>query len=313
VGTDGGTFTPVGAGVTFPADTVFGEDANTITLGSAGLEIGGNTTTFTIDVGGILVGKVTIDGDSDKSVVLTGATITAADSSGSVVLTKSSADIAMGAGSSIALANEGTIEVAGGGSMTLPNTVFGNGTYTAAGEVTINALAAGDTIVTAGGDNATDGLTIGGTATKQIILRQHTSGGAATFTFKKNDANAISLVENSSMATITVPAVSGSTDGAQLKTNAAGIIEIGKANTAGITLGGSATSAKKGSIYVVQAGKLGVEDGASVTAGGGVTTGNLASTLTWSKENTNDLKALSADAGGVDAAITKDTDLDATG
>ena len=171
VGDSGGTFTPTGAGVTFPAGTEFDGATKTVTLGSAGITIGGSTTTFEVNKSGILKGKIVLDNTTD-SVTLDKAVITGA-ASAAVTFTKSGAVVGLAAGTSLALEDEGAITTAGGGKVTAGATEFsGVGTWTAsftgtagAATVDITSAATGATIAfNANNGNATAGaLTASGT------------------------------------------------------------------------------------------------------------------------------------------------------
>jgi hypothetical protein len=284
----------------FFVGTVLGGEAKSITLGDNGSNVGLTIPAdgqITVGAGTFAVAATTADVTLPDGAVLSGNSVTA------------------GSGA-VKLADTAVLTIAGGGTLKLPNTVFGEGTYTAAGQVTVtagNSSGTGDTIGT--GNAQYNGLTIGGTGTQQIVLGAHTMGTAATFTFTKGSdaASRIVLGEDADMGSITVPAYSGTSSGtgAQLKTDGKGIIMIGASNSGGITLEYIASTGASGSVYVTKDGKAGKAGGDVVTAASTVTVANLTDgKLTWTIESTNDLQVVptATPSGKMD----KDTDFDDT-
>ena len=175
VGDSGGTFTPTGGGVTLPAGTVFDGATKTVTLGSAGLTIGGSTTTFKIEASGVLKGKVVL-ADGDDSVTLDKAVITGA-ASAAVTFTTSGAVVALAADTSLALEDGGTIAFTGAGvvnSFTATPIKLSGGTFTNNGD-TLTLTAASAATATLTGTTLTK-LTLGGAAPKIAIPAEATTG-----------------------------------------------------------------------------------------------------------------------------------------
>jgi hypothetical protein len=101
-----------------------------------------------------------------------------------------------------------TLTIDGAGSLSLPNTVFKPGAYVAAGDVTVTAVAAGDTIETAATDDSKK-LTVG-----TVVLGKTTSvTTAVTYTFVKGaDDSPVEL--DGTAGTVKVPAGGSVTAGA---------------------------------------------------------------------------------------------------
>jgi hypothetical protein len=279
----GGTFTTTGAGLQFPAGTVFTGSTDTIALTNT-LTIDATGAVFTVGTGGVLVGDVELDGGTN-TVTITDATITATDD---VTFTQSSATVDLADTAIITLDGGGIIEVAGTtGGITLPNTKFGTGTYTASGELIITAGSSGDTIAT---DGTTDGygLTIGSSTTAIVLKENGTT--AATFTLTKSNSGVVTFSAANGNGAIVIPA--GTSTGGELKASGAGVIEIGSTNTTGgITLTGGTA---KGQIYLVQGAKLGTAS-SNFAASSSTGTTNL-SDFTATVVSSNDVKIVPTSA-----------------
>jgi hypothetical protein len=173
VGDSGGTFTPAGAGVTFPADTVFDGATKTVTLGSAGLTIGGSTTSFAVNVSGILKGNIVL-ADGDDTVTLDKAVITGA-ASAAVTFTTSGAAIGLLADTSLALEDGGSIAFTGAGvvnSFSATPITLSGGAFTNNGD-TLTLTAASAATATLTGATLTK-LTLGTGATIAIPAEANT-------------------------------------------------------------------------------------------------------------------------------------------
>jgi hypothetical protein len=181
----------------------------------------GATGTLTVSSSGSLAvtnTKTIVVGEAPNTVTLTKATITGTagatlvGATGTLTLTNS--DI-------LSITDTGAIVVAGDGSVALPNSKFGAGTYTAAGDVTITAVTAGDTIETAAtGDK---GLIIGAANTALSLLTSTTT--TATYTLK-NASTGRGVVFGNGAAAITVG--NGTTsDTSSLEASATAKIQLG--------------------------------------------------------------------------------------
>jgi filamentous hemagglutinin len=148
-------------------------------------------------------GKV-IFGTTTNSTTLTNATLTSGANGQASVAANGVITLAY----NTSVANSASLKLASGGSITvagdsakveLPHTVFGAGTYTAKGEVTITAGDSdpGDTIVTAAG--AGNGLILGSATTALSLLTQ---GTAATYTFTAADSKKIVLGNGATAITV---------------------------------------------------------------------------------------------------------------
>jgi hypothetical protein len=217
-----GTFTPATAAVTFPAGTVLGSAAKTVTLGSAGLSLtaGDADPKLTIAAGGVLEGKVVITGDTaTNKITLDGAVLTATGSTGialdstsegSVTLTyEATSGPSLQAESIKAEAADGkSIEltkatVSAGGHASSTATITGGATpaisLAAQGDngATL-VLASGGTITTAGdtainiGAESNTALVIGGTGGAGTWTYTG-AGGTPALTLKANAATAASI------------------------------------------------------------------------------------------------------------------------
>jgi hypothetical protein len=320
------TFVTDTAAITLPVGTVLSGADKKISLGG-NLDL--TTAGLTIDEGGVLdlKGKNLTTGASGDLALTSGSVISSVAGSvitsagGAIVLGSDAHNVTVTDGSlpalpifgangilsiasgAIVINTGGTIAAAGTGKLSLPNTEFGAGTYTATGEVTITALANGDTIGTSG-TTADDGLTIGGTTDQTIVLKEQ-STTAATFTLTKGGAGKVILGEDGSdMAVITIPA------GGELRASAAGTIEIGSANTGGITLTGDGdTGDNDGRIYLVENATFG--DGTdSITAAASIS-GSF-DDFTVDNATTPDDVVVTPGTAGSDTTIDKDSDFDAT-
>ena len=313
----GSTLTNTAAAVaTFNDET---EVTGMVTSGSGGLTIGGtgavtltaaptitngltvtNTTGVTMpSVTGVAsqsidasAGKV-IFGNATGSVAITNGTLASgtgsagAAANGAVTLTN---------GATLTLADTGTIVVAGTGSVVLPNSIFGAGTYTVTGTVTISSLTAGDTIVTGATDN-TDKLAVG-----VLLLGEVTSAGtnAATYTLVKSNAgDKVSL--DAANGKITLPADTGTTKGASLTVTA----------YAGITLGATGSIELGRKVSGAGAGKLALVAGATIGVFADTTAGNFnitsaANVADADDEATEKVAFGSANSSGTITAALKD-------
>jgi hypothetical protein len=226
-------------------------------------------------------GKV-IFGTTTNSTTLTNATIASAETAQAKIAADGVITLEFNSNAaSLTLADGGSIAITGSSAkVELPHTVFGAGTYTATGEVTITAGDAtpGDTLVTAAG--AGNGLILGSAPTALSLL---THGTAATYTFTAADSKKIVLGNGATAITV---GKAGTTDSNASKVSASA--------TASIVLGtgGNATDAIKlgnGAILELENGaKIGVFTAIAAASSNGTKTsigtttkggGNLASTL----------------------------------
>jgi hypothetical protein len=224
--------------VLFPAaTTVSALAADALTIGSLTVAAG----PFTVPGGKTLtVTDSLVIGSAPNTVTLTKATLTAAVGTG-ITADGTAGTLALdNDGDTLALAATGTIEVAGQtASINLPNTVFGAGTYTATGAVTISANAStGDTIVTTTGE--TSKLALG---TNGLVLGNKGATGA-TYTFNKSTASTSNKVtlsgENAGAITIPADPAEDDVTGAKVTANLNAEIKFGTGGA--ITIGHKTTN-----------------------------------------------------------------------
>jgi hypothetical protein len=157
--------------------------------------------------------------------------------------------LTLAVGNTLTLADGGSIVVANSGKVILPNTEFNAGTYTAVGEVKINAKAVGDEIVTT--TTANGGLILGTISNTSALKLLTHSATAANYTFKKSaNTNKVTL-SGTSNGTITIPANSTAApagdSGANVSANANASIIF---NAGSILLGKSAATSGNGAGYL---------------------------------------------------------------
>jgi hypothetical protein len=247
--------------------------------------------------GGVYFTSITT-GTGTGTVALAKAVLKAGNATAPIALAATGTGFALGTGDVLSMENNGTIVAGSTGKLELPNTVFGEGTYTAAGDVTITAKTAGDEITTAA--EAGKGLILGSAATALSLLTQ---GGEATYTAVKDDTGVVTF----SAGDITVGVVGSLTTdkAASLKASATANIKLGTEGNAAkaIKLGNTAT------LVLDEGAKIGVftgtgKDVAAVIPAGTAGTVGTAKISAAKLVNSNPVGTFTATDDAASAAVT---------